>query len=140
MVRGTPRSDGERVFLATLGEDISLFRSVLANYAGDLKKSPTAPKFESFRVSDQMRNQVYERLQLIGLEVPRMTFDNASAYVDEQLGYEITRELFNSAAEARRRARSDRQMQTAVRLLRRAKTQEHTLTIAALERARGTSR
>jgi hypothetical protein len=87
-----------------------------------------------------MRNQVYERLQLIGLEVPRMTFDNASAYVDEQLGYEITRELFNSAAEARRRARSDRQMQTAVRLLRRAKTQEHALTIAALERARGTSR
>ncbi|HZB27582.1 MAG TPA: S41 family peptidase [Gemmatimonadales bacterium] len=140
MVRGTPRSDGERVFLATLGEDISLFRSVLANYAGDLKKSPTAPKFESFRVSDQMRNQVYERLQLIGLEVPRMTFDNASAYVDEQLGYEMTRELFGSAAEARRRARSDRQMQTAVRLLRRAKTQEHTLTIAALERARGTSR
>jgi carboxyl-terminal processing protease len=140
MVRGTPRSDGERLFLATLGEDISLFRSVLANYAEDLKRSPTAPKFESFRVSDQMRNQVYERLQLIGLEVPRMTFDNASAYVDEQLGYEITRELFNSAAEARRRARSDRQMQTAVRLLRRAKTQEHALTIAALERARGTSR
>ncbi|HEX2249230.1 MAG TPA: S41 family peptidase [Gemmatimonadales bacterium] len=140
MVRGTPRSDGERVFLATLGEDIGLFRSVLANYAEDLKKSPFAPKFESFRVSDEMRNQVYDRLQMIGLEVPRTVFDNASAYVDEQLGYEITRELFGSAAEARRRARSDRQMQAAVRLLRRASTQEQVITLAALERARGTGR
>ncbi|HET6836540.1 MAG TPA: S41 family peptidase [Gemmatimonadales bacterium] len=139
-VRGTPRSDAERAFLTVLREDVSLFRSVLGDYAADLKKKPGAPKFESFRVSEEMREEVYERLQQIGLEVPRTTFDNASAYVDEQLGYEITRELFGPAAEARRRALSDRQMQTAVRLLRRAKTQEDALTIAAAERARGTSR
>jgi hypothetical protein len=87
-----------------------------------------------------MRNHVFERLQQIGLELPRTTFDNASGYVDEQLGYEISRELFGPAAEARRRAFSDRQMQTAVRLLRRARTQEEALAIALTERARGTSR
>jgi carboxyl-terminal processing protease len=140
MVRGTPRSDAERAFLSLLGEDVGLFRSVLADFARDLKKNPRAPKFESYRVTEDMRNQVYERLQIIGLEVPRTTFDNASAYVDEQLGYEITRELFGEVAEARRRALSDRQMQTAVRLLRRVKTQEQALSLAAAERARGTSR
>ena len=139
-VRGTPRSDAERALLAALKEDVSRFRSVLSDYAADLRKTPGAPKFESFRVSEEMRNHVYERLQQIGLEVPRTTFENASGYVDEQLGYEITRELFGPAAEARRRAQSDRQMQTAVRLLRRAQTQDEAISIAAAERARGTSR
>ena len=139
-VRGTPRSDAERAFLAVLREDVSLFRGVLGDYAADLKKNAGAPRFESFRVSEQMREQVYERLQQIGLEIPRTTFDNASAYVDEQLGYEISRELFGTGAEARRRALSDRQMQTAVRLLRRARTQDEALSIVATERARGTSR
>jgi carboxyl-terminal processing protease len=139
-VRGTPRSDAERQFLSVLGEDVSLFRGVLSDYAADLRKVPDAPKFESYRVSEAMREHVYERLQQIGLEVPRTTFDNASAYIDEQLGYEITRELFGPAAEARRRALSDRQMQAAVRLLRQARTQEEAITIAEIERARGTSR
>jgi carboxyl-terminal processing protease len=139
-VRGTPRSDAERALLSALGEDIGLFRSVLANYAEDLRKTPGAPRFESFRVTGEMRNQVFERLEQIGLELPRTTFDNASAYIDEQLGYEITRELFGPAAEARRRALSDRQMQAAVRLLRRARTQDEALTMAAAERASGTSR
>jgi hypothetical protein len=39
-------------------------------------------------------------------------------------------------AEARRRALSDRQMQTAVRLLRRGRTQEHVLIVADAERAK----
>jgi carboxyl-terminal processing protease len=139
-VRGTPRSDAERVLLGALGEDLGLFRSVLTDFASDLRKNPRAPKFESFRVTEEMRNQVFERLQQIGLELPRPIFDNAAAYVDEQLGYEITRTLFGTRAEARRRAMSDRQMQTAVRLLRRARTQEEALSIAAAERAKGNNR
>lgn len=139
-IRGTPRSDAERALLSVLGEDIGLFRGVLSDYADDLRKSPDAPKFQSFRVTDQMRDEVYLRLEQIGLELPRTTYDNASAYVDEQLGYEITRALFGSVAEARRRALSDRQMQTAVRLLRRARTQDQALGIAVAERARGTTR
>jgi hypothetical protein len=91
-------------------------------------------------VKDEMRDHIYERLQQIGLELPRATFDNASGYIDEQLGYEISRELFGPVAEVRRRALSDRQMQAAVRLLRRAQTQDQALTLAATERARGISR
>jgi hypothetical protein len=87
-----------------------------------------------------MRNQVFERLQQIGVELPRPIYDNASGYVDEQLGYEIARTVFGPIAEARRRAWSDHQMQTAVRLLRRAGTQEEALAIATLERAQGPNR
>jgi len=139
-VRGVPRSDAERTLLSALGEDIELFRNVLSDYATELSRNPSAPKFESFRVTDEMRDQIYQRLELMGMELPRPLYDNASAYVDEQLGYEITRALFGPTAEARRRAFSDRQMQTAARILRRARTQDESLTIAATERARGTSR
>jgi carboxyl-terminal processing protease len=139
-VRGAPRSDAERTLLSALGEDIELFRNVLSDYATELSRNPSAPKFESFRVTDEMRDQIYQRLELMGMELPRPLYDNASAYVDEQLGYEITRALFGPTAEARRRAVSDRQMQTAARILRRARTQDESLTIAATERARGTSR
>jgi carboxyl-terminal processing protease len=138
-VRGVPRSDAERALLGVVGEDVSVFRSVLSTYAAEVQQT-APPKSEFSRVSEEMRNQVYERLVQIGLELPRTTFDNASAYVDDQLGYEITRASFGPAAEVRRRAVSDRQMQTAVRLLRRARTQDSLLAIAAAERSRGAIR
>jgi carboxyl-terminal processing protease len=138
-VRGAPRTEGERSLLLTLGEDLGLFRSVLTDFASDLKKTHP-PKFQSFKATEQMRNQVFERLQQVGVELPRPIFDNASGYVDEQLGYEIARAVFGPVAEARRRAWSDRQMQTAVRLLRQARTQTEALDLVAIERAKGNSR
>jgi carboxyl-terminal processing protease len=138
-VRGVPRSDAERALLSALGEDLGLFRAVLSDYAAHVKKTG-APKSESFRITQEMRDQVFERLQQNELELDRHTFDMASGYVDEQLGYEITRAVFGAVAEARRRALSDRQMQTAVRLLRRGQTQEQVLIAAKAERARVAAR
>jgi carboxyl-terminal processing protease len=134
-VRGLPRSDAERTLLSALGEDLSVFRAVLSQYAADLKKVHP-PRSESFRVTPEMRGDVFGRLKENGLEVGRDTFDVASGYVDEQLGYEIARTVFGPVAEARRRALSDRQMQTAVRLLRRGRTQEQVLIVADAERAK----
>ena len=135
-VRGVPRSDAERTLLAALGEELGVFRSTMSEYA-EYVKSARAPKSPSFRVTGEMREELFERLQVKGLQLPRDTYDMASGYVDEQLGYEITRVTFGSVAEARRRALSDRQMQTAVRLLRRARTQEQVLAVARADRARG---
>jgi hypothetical protein len=87
-----------------------------------------------------MRDQVFEQLVQNEVEIPRATYDGAASYVDEQLGYEITRAVFGAVAETKRRASTDRQMQAAVRLLRRAKTQEQVLAAADLERARIISR
>jgi carboxyl-terminal processing protease len=138
-VRGVPRSDAERSLLAALGEDLGLFRVVLSDYAAEVRRT-APPKSELFLVTEEMRNQVYDRLLQIGVEPPRPTFDNASGYVDDQLGYEISRAVFGPAVEVRRRALSDRQMQTAVRLLRQTRTQENLLALAAAERARGAIR
>jgi carboxyl-terminal processing protease len=138
-VRGAPRSDGERALLAALGEDLGLFRSVLSDYAAQVRRT-AALQSEQFRITEEMRTQVYDRIQQVGLDLSRSTFDNASGYVDDQLGYEISRAVFGPAAEIRRRAQSDRQMQTAVRLIRRARTQESLLVLAATERARGAIR
>jgi carboxyl-terminal processing protease len=134
-VRGLPRSDAERTLLSALGEDLSVFRVVLSQYAADVKKVRPPPS-ESFRITPEMRDDVFERLKENGLEIGRDTFDIASGYVDEQLGYEIARTVFGPVAEARRRALSDRQMQTAVRLLRRGRTQEQILIVADTERAK----
>ena len=111
----------------------------MADYATDVKKN-RQPRSESFRVTAAMRDDVFERLQENELELPRHIYDNASGYVDEQLGYEITRAVFGPVVEARRRALSDRQMQTAVRLLRRARSQDQAIAIAVAERAKGMAR
>ncbi|HEX5962761.1 MAG TPA: hypothetical protein VFY42_03475, partial [Gemmatimonadales bacterium] len=139
IVRGVPRSDAERALLGALGEDQSMFRAVLSDYAAQVKRTG-APRSESFRITREMRDQVFERLQQNGLELSHGIFDTASGYVDEQLGYEITRAVFGAVAEARRRALSDRQMQTAVRLLRSGTTQDQVLIVAQAERARMASR
>ena len=138
-VRGVPRSDAQRALLSALGEDLSVFRAVLADYAAHLKKT-RPPRSELFRVTREMRDQVFARLQENEVELPRITYDDAGSYVDEQLGYEITRAVFGAVAEARRRALSDRQMQAAVRLLHRGQTQEQVLAIAKTERARMSAR
>jgi carboxyl-terminal processing protease len=135
-VRGVPRSDAERALMGELGDNLNLFRAVLTDYATDVKKM-NPPKAESFRVTQDMRDSVYFRLQQNGVGLVRETFDTASAYVDEQLGYQIAGAVFGPVAEARRRAVSDRQMQIAMRLLRRSHTQDQALAIALAERARG---
>ncbi len=138
-VRGTQRTDAERALLSGLGENMGIFRAVLTDYASDVKKT-RPPRSPSFRVTPEMRDQVFARLEENEVELPRHIYDGASTYLDEQLGYEITRVVFGAVAEAKRRAQSDRQMQAAVRLLRRGKTQEQVLMVAQSERARTLSR
>jgi carboxyl-terminal processing protease len=137
-VRGAPRTDAERALLAALGDDVTSFRSVLADYVAELGTS--AARRPGFGITPEMRDQLYERIQLAGLELPRATYDSASSYVDEQLGYEITRAAFGPETEAKRRALSDRQMQAATRLLRVGRSQDAVLAAAVDERSRSLPR
>ncbi|HET6796357.1 MAG TPA: S41 family peptidase [Gemmatimonadales bacterium] len=133
-VRGVPRTDAERALLAALGDDITVFRSVISDYATEL--GPQGPKSIAFTVTPEMRDKLFERIQQVGIELPRTTYDSASSYVDEQLGYEITRAAFGPEAEAKRRALYDRQMQEAIRLLRLSRTQDGALAMAVAERSK----
>jgi hypothetical protein len=69
-----------------------------------------------------MRKAFYDRLIKKGVAVTPATFEAASSFIDQQLGYEISRYSFGRQAESRRRWQDDPQMQEALRLLRRAST------------------
>ena len=57
-------------------------------------------------------------------------FDGAGRLMDDQLGYEIARYVFGRPAEFRRRAADQRDMQTALQLLRRAQSPKDLLGLA----------
>ena len=84
-----------------------------------------------------MRDGLFQRLQEAGVRLDRETFDQARGYVDEQLGYEIARELFGSDSMLRRQAKTDRQIQAALRILRASRTQQDALTFATAAQVAG---
>jgi carboxyl-terminal processing protease len=129
LVRSSPRSEGERLLVGTLGDDVDHFRDVMVGYAAELRAARSVSD-ESFTVTPQMRDGLFERLQEAGVPLDRETFDQAGDYVDEQLGYEIARELFGSDSMLRRQTMTDRQLQAAVRILRGSRTQQEALTFA----------
>jgi hypothetical protein len=95
---------------------------------------------ETFKVTEEMREGLYLRLLEEGVSLSPETYQDASAYVVDQLGYEIARELFGTESVVRRQAKADRQLQAALRLLRSADSQQETITSAVAAQAAGRSR
>jgi carboxyl-terminal processing protease len=134
LVRASPRSEAERTLYTALGGDLDRFHEVLGQFADDLR-TDGAVTDEAFQIAPVMRDSLYSRLQEEGLTLGRDTYDASSEYVDEQLGYEISRQLFGAESVVRRQARADRQLQAAVRLLRTSHTQQEALTMAVSAQA-----
>jgi carboxyl-terminal processing protease len=129
LVRGMPRSEGERVLAARLGDDMNRFRDVLAGYAAELRagqvtQADTAP------MTPEQRDALFARMAEAGVHLDRATYDLAGEFVEEQLGNELARAFFGSDSVLRRKARTDRQLQAALTVLRGADTQDATLTAA----------
>ena len=121
VIRPDTLSGGEREFAKALGSHLPEYRDVLTSFALEAKTSGTV-QTESFTVTPEMRQQVYQRLRAKGIEMTPQVYEGASGLITEQLGYEIARYVFGRPAEFRRRARDDQQMQTAMELLRKAQT------------------
>jgi carboxyl-terminal processing protease len=138
-VRSSLRSDGERVLYSALGDDLERFRRVLSAYAAELRADGSVTD-ETFQISADMRSGLYQRLVEAGVGLTPETYEEASAYVADQLGYEIARELFGTESVVRRQAKADRQLQAALRLLRGSDTQQETITTAVAAQASGRSR
>lgn len=136
-VRASLRSDGERLLHGALGDDFDRFRGSVSTYAADLRATGGVGDDEAFQVTAEMRDTLYHRLEEEGLALPRDTYDEASSYVNESLGNEIARELFGTESVVRRQAKSDRQLQAALRLLRHSDTQQEALTSAVAAQASG---
>jgi carboxyl-terminal processing protease len=130
VVRPDTFTISEREFVKAVGEKAASYRDALTSYALELKEQKAVTS-ERFSVTPAMRQAFYDRLTKKGVVVPPATFDAASPFIDQQLGYEISRYSFGRPAESRRRWQDDPQMQEALRLLRRATTPKDLLTLAA---------
>jgi carboxyl-terminal processing protease len=133
VVRPDTFSAGEKEFAKALGNHLPEYRDVLTTYALETKKGGTI-KSEAFTVTSDMRQQVYQRLRAKGIELTPQVYDGASGLIDEQLGYEIARYDFGRPAEFRRRVQDDKQMQTAMGLLRKAGSPRELLGLATANR------
>ena len=138
-VRSSLRTDGERVLYTALGDDLERFRRVLSAYAAELRADGSVTD-EAFQVTAQMREGLYQRLLEEGVSLSPETYQDASGYVTDQLGYEIARELFGTESVVRRQAKADRQLQAALRLLRSADSQQEAITSAVAAQAAGRAR
>jgi hypothetical protein len=112
-----------------LGPDLPLYRDVLTSFALEQKAAGGVPN-ETFTVTPAMRQQVLDRLKQKGVDLTAEEFNQGGRLIDQQLGYEIARYVFGRPAESRRRARDDRQVQTALELLRKAGTPKELLGLA----------
>ena len=129
VVRPDTLTTAEHDFAKALGPKLPVYRDVLTTYALELKRTK-ALQTESFKVSAEMRQDIYQRLKAKSVDVTPAQFNGAGSLVDEQLGYEITRYLFGRPAEFRRRSLDDHQLQRAVALLRKAQTPKDLMGLA----------
>jgi carboxyl-terminal processing protease len=129
VIRPDTLTSSEREFAKALGNGLPQYRDALTSIALEAKKAHGV-KSESFKVTPEMRQQVYNRLRTRDIQINPSIFSGAGALIDEQLGYEVARYVFGRPAEFRRRAANDSQMQTAMGLLRRAQTPKELLSLA----------
>ena len=130
VVRPDTFTVAEREFVKAVGEKAAAYRDALTGYALELKQQKAVTS-EQFTVTPAMRQAFYDRLAKKGVVVTPATYQAASTFIDQQLGYEISRYTFGRPAESRRRWQDDLQMQEALRLLRRAATPKDLLTLAS---------
>ena len=121
VMRQDSTTPGERAFIEAVGSKVQEYRDVLTTYALDLKRD-NAVASEDFTVTPAMRSEVVERLRRKGVVISPEVIAQSGRLLEQNLSYEIARYVFGRPAEFRRRARDDRQMQTAMDLLRRAAT------------------
>jgi carboxyl-terminal processing protease len=134
VVRPDTLTDSEREFAKALGTNLPLYRDALTSYALEAKKNHRVSN-ENFKVTPEMRQQIYERLRSKGVKLTQPEFNGAGSLIDEQLGYEITRYVFGRPAEFRRKAQDDKQMQTALGLLRKAQSPKQLMSLATATRS-----
>jgi carboxyl-terminal processing protease len=139
VIRFDTLTEAEREFAKQLGQHVPVFRDALTTLALEAKTKRSVAS-ENFRVTPQMRQQVYDRLRSKGVDLSPEVFNGAGKLIDDQLGYEIARYVFGRPAEFRRKAGDDRQMQTAMGLLRKAQTPKELLSLAAADSRSGAAR
>lgn len=116
----------EQNFIRALGAKASHFRDAVTDYSLSLKanQSITSP---DFIVTPAMRDEVWQRMEARGVDIPRTVYDDAEPLISRVIANDIARYIFGSEAEFRRRASVDKTLQKALELARGAKTEQELL-------------
>ena len=138
VIRSDTLTEAERDFVKALGDDLPVYRDVVTSYALEQKSGKTVPA-EGFTVTPAIRQQIYERLKQKGIDLTPEEFKDGARLVDQNLSYDVARYVFGRQAEFRRRARDDRQLQTALDLLHKAGTPKELLGLAVTGGVKGSS-
>jgi carboxyl-terminal processing protease len=115
-VRLDTLTDREQEFARLLGADIPKYRDALTSYALEIKGGGNITTTD-FAVTRSMRTELVRRFRERGIDLPPRVFASAGEFLDQQLGYEVARYVFDRDVEARRRTRDDAQVARALRLL-----------------------
>lgn len=132
VVPGDTLTSDEQEFLRELGSRFPEYRDAMTTYALELKGSH-AVREPSFRVDAGMLRELRDRLRQKGIELTDQEWRGARRFIEQQLAYEVTRYVFGRDVEQLRRMQDDRQLRTALDLLRRADSSEELFSLAALE-------
>ncbi len=132
VIRQDTLTDNERAFATALASKFAEYRDAITTTALQIKQDKSVTS-EDFTVTAAMRSEVLKRMRAKGITVSDEVFTKAQPLVDEQLGYEIARYVFDRQAEIRRRSRDDRQMQTALDLLHKAQTPKDLMSLATVQ-------
>ncbi len=127
-------AESERALADALMPHLASYHDALTACALDLKRVGGAQS-ESFAVTPAMRQEVLQRLADAGIELDPALVRLGGPLIDRQLGYEIARYNLGVAAEMRRRAGDDDQLQHAVQLLRQHRTTDALLGLEPRPRA-----
>jgi carboxyl-terminal processing protease len=122
----------EGIFSRALGANAGRFRDAVTDYALFLKgiRGVTSPDFV---VTPAMRDEVWNRMKMRGIDIPRGVYDDAEPLVSRVIGFDIARYLFGSDAEFRRRASVDKPLLKALELAHGAKSEHDLLRKATAE-------
>jgi carboxyl-terminal processing protease len=120
----------ERAFMKSLGNKIPTYWDVRTAYALEIKASGRV-KTPEFTVTPDMVDEVIRRLRPRGIVVGDSVLAGARAVITQDLGFEIARYVFGRPAEVRRQREEDRQVRAALALVRRAKSPQDLVALAA---------
>jgi carboxyl-terminal processing protease len=138
VIRPDTLSGGEKDFAKALGSHLPEYRDAITSIALEAKNKGTV-KSESFTVTPEMRQELYQQLRAKGIEMTPQVYEGATGFISKQIGYEVARYVFGRSAEFRRRVHNDPQMQTAMTLLRKAQSPRELLGLAMSDRAARTA-
>jgi len=111
----------ERRLLAEVGADVPKWREMVTAEARALVQS-RAVCDSLFTVRPEWRRSLFARARASGIRLSQATFNDASVFVERQLGNEIARQGWGVPYAQRRTVRADALVQRAAELLRRAKS------------------